>query len=192
MTLVNWPGTSPSGIEYPSSETGDGGGEEGSWEESSAEKAFIGVFSMPFISERTDLMVEVEPPSTISCHWEKSWKIRQEEKFWTNLIPQSLGIKSWNITHWDILNKSTMMFIEYLLIYTVNIFFSFLVFMLQNRFLLVHVYKTVQFRDSYLTTCFLESFFFILYMYLNVLAYTIIYMHLNYSFSKIQVKYMHV
>lgn len=85
-----------------------------------------------------------------------------------------------------------MMFIEYLLIYTVNIFFSFLVFMLQNRFLLVHVYKTVQFRDSYLTTCFLESFFLILYIYLNVLAYTIIYMHLNYSFSKIQVKYMHV
>lgn len=68
MTRVNWPGTSPSGIEYPSSETGDGGGEEGSWDESSAEKAFIGVFSMPFISERIDLMVEVEPPSTISCN----------------------------------------------------------------------------------------------------------------------------
>lgn len=68
-----------------------------------------------------------------------------------------------------------MMFIEYLLIYTVNIFFSFLVFMLQNRFLLVHVYKTVQFRDSYLTTCFLESFFF---YPLHVLKCTCIHYHL--------------
>lgn len=75
MTRVNCPETSPSGIEYPSSETGEGGGEEGIWEESSVEKAFIGVFSILFISDSTDLMVEMEPPSTISCSIKKwiSW-----------------------------------------------------------------------------------------------------------------------
>lgn len=63
-----------------------------------------------------------------------------------------------------------MMFIEYLLKYVY--IFSFLVFMLQNRFLLV--YKIVQFRASYLTTCFLESFFYPL----HVIKCTCIHYHL--------------
>lgn len=81
-----------------------------------------------------------------------------------------------------------MMFIEYLLKYVY--IFSFLVFMLQNRFLLV--YKIVQFRASYLTTCFLESFFYPLHVIKCTCIHYHLYMHLNYSFSKIQVKYMHV
>lgn len=68
MILVNWFGTFFSGIEYLFLEIGDGGGEEGSWEEFLVEKVFIGVFSMFFIFERIDLMVEVEFFLIIFCY----------------------------------------------------------------------------------------------------------------------------